>query len=84
MACNINTLLADACTNGFSCLDDRSLKIAVLQLLCNTENTNGASGSGSPEGAVTGSPGKTYVNTANNDFYVKVTGTGKTGWVLKA
>lgn len=40
------------------------------------------SGSGSPEGVTTASPGTGYVNTATGDFYVKQTGTGNTGWVL--
>lgn len=38
-------------------------------------------GSGSPEGAVTGSRGYTYVDTANNAFYVKTSGDStNTGW----
>lgn len=41
------------------------------------------SGAGSPEGAVTASPGQTYLNTtAPEELYIKKTGTGNTGWLL--
>lgn len=40
------------------------------------------SGSGSPEGVVTASPGATYTDTdAPGTLYFKRTGTGNTGWV---
>lgn len=45
-----------------------------------------AYGSGSPEGAVTGSVGSTYRRTdggAGTSFYVKESGSGNTGWVGK-
>lgn len=41
--------------------------------------------SGSPEGVVTGSPGKLYMDTAGTAgsiLYVKKTGSGNTGWIL--
>lgn len=39
------------------------------------------SGSGSPEGVVTASPGATYVDTdLPGTIYAKRTGTGNTGW----
>lgn len=39
------------------------------------------SGSGTPEGTQTGSPGNTYWDATNNVFYVKDTGVGtNTGW----
>lgn len=44
------------------------------------------SGSGSPEGVVTGNPGDLYLNTAGGagtSMYVKESGTGNTGWVAK-
>ena len=44
------------------------------------------SGSGSPEGAVTGVIGTIYVNTAggaNTTLYVKTSGSGNTGWTAK-
>lgn len=39
------------------------------------------SGTASPEGVITGSPGKTFWNTTTKKLYVKDTGTGNTGWV---
>ena len=42
-------------------------------------------GSGSPEGVVTASPTKLYMDTAGtagNILYVKKTGNGDTGWIL--
>lgn len=40
------------------------------------------SGSGSPEGVVTASPGAFYVDTdAPGSSYFKASGTGNTGWV---
>lgn len=34
MSCNVNTLLSQAATNGFFALQDRDLRISILQLLC--------------------------------------------------
>lgn len=40
-----------------------------------------STGTGSPEGTVSGSPGDTYWDTSTNFYYVKVTGTATTtGW----
>lgn len=39
------------------------------------------SGSGSPEGVVTATPGTTYQDTTNGVFYTKRSGNGNTGWV---
>jgi len=39
------------------------------------------SGSGSPEGVVTATPGTTYQDTTNGVFYTKRSGSGTTGWV---
>ncbi len=36
---------------------------------------------GSPEGVTTAPPGSTVYDSAGNDFWVKSTGTGNTGWV---
>lgn len=49
-------------------------------------NRRWTSGSGSPEGSVTASPGALYTNTgggAGTTLYVKETGSGNTGWVAK-
>lgn len=40
-----------------------------------------AAGSGSPEGVVSGSPGKIYTDVDTSNLWNKVTGTGNTGWV---
>jgi len=40
----------------------------------------GLSGSGSPEGAVTASPGQVYTDVSTGGFWNKVTGAGNTGW----
>lgn len=42
---------------------------------------NVAPGVVDPEGAVTGTPGQTYFNSANSTFWHKVTGSGNTGWI---
>lgn len=39
-----------------------------------------SSGNGTPEGVVSGAPGRTYWDALNSVFYVKKTGTGNTGW----
>lgn len=38
------------------------------------------SGSGSPEGVVTGVVGSRYYDILNDDHYIKATGSGNTGW----
>lgn len=40
-----------------------------------------ATGSGSPEGAVTGNVGDLYTDYTNGHLYIKASGTGNTGWV---
>lgn len=78
MSCNINTLLSSAASNGFFSLQDRELRICVLQLLCDQAPQSGIV---DPNGAVTGSPGQTYVNTASGKVFVKTSGVGtNTGW----
>jgi hypothetical protein len=44
-------------------------------------------GTGTPEGSVTANPGRIYSDTnaaAGGGLYVKETGTGDTGWVLRS
>ena len=57
-----------------------------LESLTRQVNTSAiTAGTGSPEGVVIGTPGETYVDTAGapgSTQYVKVTGTGNTGWSL--
>lgn len=38
-------------------------------------------GSGSPEGVVAASPGSSYLDTDNDSFWMKKTGSGNTGWI---
>jgi len=82
MACDTSTLLTNACTYGYAGLSDRDLKIATLVLLCDggAGGGGGEGGSGDPEGVVTAAVGTTYVNTDDNSFWVKTSGTGNTGW----
>lgn len=60
MACDANTLMAQAAANGYYGLDDRSLKIAILQLLC--------SGGGGGGGGITLAQALAYVE-ANADAF---------------
>lgn len=56
---------------------------AVLQTMIASVTgaaTGTLAGSGSPEGVLTGIVGNTYYDTTNDDFYVKKTGSGNTGW----
>lgn len=46
------------------------------------QSGSGHDGVGSPEGVFPGPVGWYYVDTSTGDLYVKVTGTGNTGWVL--
>lgn len=42
-------------------------------------------GNGSPEGVIPGTPGETYMDqtgSSGNIFYIKQTGSGKSGWIL--
>lgn len=41
----------------------------------------GLSGAASPEGSVTANPGTTYLQTSDNSFWAKATGSGNTGWI---
>lgn len=41
-----------------------------------------ASGGGSPEGVVAATPGFSYLDTTNNALYMKMSGTGTTGWQI--
>lgn len=47
MACNVNTLLQDACTNGFSCLGSlRDYDVVMAELLCEIKDAIEAGGGG--------------------------------------
>lgn len=74
--------MAAAAAGGYYGLEDRSLKMAILYMLCigGAGGAGGAVGSVNPEGVVTANPGSTYYNTANSTFWVKSSGTENTGW----
>jgi hypothetical protein len=44
--------------------------------------TNVSSGSGTPEGSVTGAVGDVYLRTSNGTIYTKTSGSSTTGWTL--
>lgn len=56
----------------------RTMKVALGVIDCTDE-----SGTVAPEGAVTAGPGSTYRNRTTGKLYVKETGAGNTGWVIK-
>lgn len=57
-----------------------SYTIDQLASLPAPSTTYTPAGNGSPEGIVSAIPGMTYVDALNGGFYVKITGTGNTGW----
>lgn len=69
----------------------RRIEMKILGAISDIDISGGAvdyatggnfSGSGSPEGVVTASPGATYVDTATGNFWTKKTGTAtNTGWI---
>lgn len=85
-------LLAQA--NCFNCYaaNPYMLQLMELALLVQVVDNGGgggggglafSTGTGSPEGVVSGSPGNTYWDTNADTYYVKVTGTGtNTGWAI--
>jgi hypothetical protein len=85
-------LLAAAESAGFTKLSDQQLKAIGDYVAVEFNNAGGAgggdtahvssSGSGSPEGVVTRSPGAKYWDATNQVEYVKDTGTGNTGWIV--
>lgn len=82
-------LLEAACTSGIACLDSRNLMVAIAegtnQGVGDGESSEGGgggeAGAGSPEGVVSAPPGTTYLNTSDNSFWAKATGSGNTGWI---
>lgn len=80
MACDISSLQAAACANGYAGASERKLLESLLVALC---NAGSLVGDGSPEGVVTASPGSLYVQTdAGGALWAKITGAGDTGWIL--
>lgn len=62
--------------------DPRGTFTASREFDCECPGGAGLTGVGSPEGAVVAGPGTTYLDTSNNFFYAKGSGSGNTGWVL--
>lgn len=60
-----------------------TLRMLVVKDVNATRSHGGLSGTGSPEGSVTASPGATYVDVASGALWAKKTGTGATGWIQK-
>lgn len=87
MACDAQTLIDAAYANGYAALSDRDLREALVAVACAAGGGGGGGGSpglvghGSPEGAVTAVPGVTYLDLDTDNFWVKATGAGNTGWV---
>lgn len=61
----------------------RYLSSVFTQKVNYTATVFDAAGSDSPEGVLAAGMGSTYRDTKNGDFYVKKTGIGNVGWVLK-
>lgn len=77
-------MTVDEINQASQCYCIANFEKAVLYLLANGGaggGGGGESGTGSPEGVVTASPGTTYYDTASGSFWVKGSGTGNTGWV---
>ena len=60
-----------------------TLEAKMLQALNAGGGSGALTGVGAPEGVETASPGKLYVDaTPPGAIYIKLTGTGNTGWSL--
>lgn len=92
MATDPQSLLDDAeCFNCYAA-NPQMLLLMEIALLAQIVAAGGggsggglafSTGSGSPEGAVSGSPGDTYWDNDTGNYYVKVTGTATTtGWAI--
>lgn len=92
MACDPNQLAQDAAC--LSCIPSGIQDAIIISLLCQivaNGSTGGGGGGGAtnpppgivdPNGAVTGAPGATYINTATQTFWVQESAvTANTGWV---
>ncbi len=87
MACDAQTIVTDAVCIECNIPPGMYLPI-LISLMCQLRDqqaalvaNGGTAGVGSPEGVVTGSPGRTYFDTAADSLWVKKTGTGNTGWL---
>jgi hypothetical protein len=61
---------------------DRFINAIVGQVSSTVAATTAPlTGVGAPEGVVTATPGRWYVDTGTNNIYLKVSGTGNLGWL---
>lgn len=66
------------------CMTEKQIQAAILYVECTSSGGGGTgvglAGIGSPQSVVTANPGSTYIDTSTDNFWVKTTGTGNTGW----
>ena len=74
------SLTATAATENYPALSDRELYEAILVAI-QAGGGGGLSGSGTPQGVLSASPGATYLDTSTGNCWAKQTGTGNTGWL---
>lgn len=88
MACEVDTTLAASCESGISCIRDPIVLLQIIaQLTCELADGGGGGGGLSgvecgvvdPEGVVSATSCRIYINTANQTVWVN-SGTGTTGW----
>lgn len=86
VACDPTTLMEQSkCL--WVAMSERQLLASIAYSICNGGGGGGglafSTGTGSPEGVVSGSPGDTYWDTDGDFYYVKVTGSETTtGWQI--
>lgn len=85
MPCDLRAIQTAACESGILKIQNSTTLLQITaQLICEAaETAGGLAGTGSPEGIQEASPGRTYVNVTDGALWVKQTGTGNTGWILK-
>lgn len=77
MACDVSTLMSNACTYGYVGLSDRDLKIATLVLLCNGGGGGGITCGNYSGGAPTFTPTNgcaAAVDTSNGSIWYYYSG----------
>lgn len=59
--CSLTELMADACTNGFTCMPENLQRAVIIQFLCNISDSGGIGGGGQI---------KTYTTDPNSELVV--------------
>ena len=80
---NAQMVAIAAPTAGMMVFDTDNAVVGVYNGIDWTPIAGNFAGAGSPEGNMTASPGSTYLNTDDESFWVKKTGTGDIGWIPK-